>query len=580
MTLSAQFALLPIAPREMSSHYRWLIEKIPSGALHRGLVERTAWIKKAARGGAGLPGGLSAESIADLWNDWRFAAALRMEGESRVNESWLQTQEKWRRLSEQSNPRPMLTALCRHEVMYSYSSQKLSDAEAAALIAAPAGSRAFKAVVGMSVNIDTSGAYAADKGIQYPKICESLLTIARLKFSAAQREMLMKAFANGSLDVAACLASDLTPKPDASATPLPAAYGAQRWMAEALERVQRAYGQGGAPRLTQWTQSLARAWAKQDPDAARSSIEVVLEQAMAGWEWEKAPKKSAPGGLTPQEENFIALVRRAAAMAEAAGVKLPKKALDALAAADSRGAKSKTEIKAERLAAEKAAQEQKASERPMDAEAIKGRQNVLRAAIDNLDVQAVAWCIENGLTGNRLIFSNGPSRGGPLDSVCGRNRWRKESEPRAVSILNLLIAGGFDFALECKAPRGKKHANPIQRGMKLAVNKEHGQGDQLLGVLALAQVRSCVKSGMALADLEAWRAEAENSKEYQQWMKNGTQNGAEAYLRAIGAVVEQLSLMEGVGLRKPADADEIDGGKSAAAVVAEPARAPRRTSRI
>jgi len=581
MTHSAQMTLLPIAPRKATSQERMILDQMPSGALHRGLVQRAAWIKEAARGGADFPGALSAETIAELWSDWRFVAAVRMEGDSRSNEAWKKTQEKWRHLSEQSNPRPMITVLLRPELLQTYSSQKPSDAEVLDLIAAPAGSRSFKAVMGIGVNIKTSNVHGVDNGNQYPASCESLLTVVRNKFSAAQREMLMKAFANDSLDVAACLATDVAESSsDVSAAPPPVVYGAQRWLLKALSRATRAYREGGAPRLTQWTQSLAQAWVKQDPQTARSAIKGALDQAFAAWEWEKAPKKSAPGGLTPVEEDFVALVRRAKAMAEAAGIELPKKALDALAAADARGAKSKAELKAERLAAEKAAREQKASERPMDAEAIKGRQNVLRSAIDNLDVQAVAWCIENGLTGNRLIFSNGPSRGGPLDSVCGRNRWKKELEPDAVSILNLLIAGGFDFALECKAPRGKKHANPIQRGMKLARAKENGEGDQLLGALALGQVRSCVKSGMTLPDLEAWRAEAENSQEYQQWKKTGTLRGAEAYLRAIAAVVEQLSLMEGVGLRKSTAADEIDGGKSGAAVAVEPARAPRRTSRI
>src|SRR5471032_2671126 len=74
MTHSAQMTLLPIAPRKATSQERMILDQMPSGALHRGLVQRAAWIKEAARGGADFPGALSAETIAEMWSDWRFVA--------------------------------------------------------------------------------------------------------------------------------------------------------------------------------------------------------------------------------------------------------------------------------------------------------------------------------------------------------------------------------------------------------------------------------------------------------------------------------------------------------------------------
>jgi len=573
-------------------------------------------VAKLNRGGGRVSGAASDEDIQALWTDrkrfWEAQVAMSSRGAASV---WALTAGRWAAIACGAAPRPLLTVFVDTELMTSANSREerreASGVDIVDILWAPKGSRSAKVMVGLK--------WLAAPNVDIPHCCMSLLNFAFQEFDSERRRMLMQAFADNALDVAATIAglvaaegeglpdekfdawarsmegrSEREPSKDAEDQERMNDL-AQLWMELTLAFEKFAGLSAGDS--GRWTLDLARAWARQEPAVAKERVEKALAAACGDWDWENAPKKTAPGALTAGERDFCSIVKRAVKVAEAANATLPeevKKVIDAIEArlgkalskksvaketttrsaneaeqADCAGKESSLEKSKEAISSNLSKQ---AEEPQWSKEKRTTREKMLMAALDGLDFEGLRWCLgPGGMSGERLLFAHGRARGGPVNALfTGENGERQELAARA---LEELERSGLDFLLECKAPGGEQHNNPFVRGFQICEMLPVPDGP-LAHALALGQVRSCRMAGMDLSEVEAWRTEAKKAARGSPW--GHEENTGEGYFGAVTAAIEQVQMEEYLSAGKA----PADKGANAGSPGMNAPRAKRATGRL
>jgi hypothetical protein len=502
------------------------------------------------RGGGVAPGGLNARDLVGVWSEKTFFDSLRLQGRSSVASHWEAQPNVWQLCADWCEA-PVETFFFPNAVLEGR--EALDDETLDSVLLAPKGSRSLAMLIGREAHKEDSPGHP----LFAPTWVYPILSAARNKLSATQQKRLIAAFAEGRLDLAANVAADywlgeisnrtravsgwhnrggspIDPlarkryqaRPEGS-TP---ASAATAWFADALSP--SGYRDKSIVARQKWALPLARAWVAQDPVQAATSLADALARALKAWPLANAPKKSAPGPMTPRELDVVALAKGARKLCEEAGLSEPQAVTDILATAEFRQAKAKS-------AANGAAAN--GQELPkMDAETVKTRQTVLLTAVDGLDADAIAWCLgAGGLRGERLIFSRGTARGGLVDSLMSReNLGDEKKSARAAQVFQQLLDAGFDLLLEGKAPGGKKWGNPIERGVAL-VGYLDKPNALLLNAFARAQIDACVAAGMSVPDIEAWARDAAPSEEKRRYTNY---DGPKSYLAALSAAIERMQI--------------------------------------
>jgi hypothetical protein len=534
-------------------------------------------IRKALDGAPAVEGSLSAETIAAMWSPKAYEKAGRFSAHS--SQHWPENAAAFLALAQRAAPASVV-AFAPTDQAVLWMSGALADPDVDLFLSAP--KNAMSTVI-LAPRHNANGDSNPLSGA--PGTPVSLFSVARRRFSAPQTRRLEKAFAERRLSVLACVATDywaedlpaqLKASHFAEGSQPPGFFAPNRnapdarsaaieWLASRM--VSERSVRGGLAAASRWVLFVARALVAQSPEEGKLIVGEAFTRALGYFRYEGAPKKTAPGPLTLQETTFCALARRIHDFGKAFGHRGPA-ALDAAMEA----------VVAREASAKKAA-EQDESLPALDAKALKGRQNVLLAAVDNLDMETISWLLgPGGMRGQRLIFSRGVSRGGVADSLMNYSRFRDSKvEAKAARALDALVAAGFDFLLEAKAQGGKKWANPIERGAHLAA---HGRPGPLLTAFAHGQIRSCEQAGMDIGEVEAWTREAKANSAVAKLLQSGR---AQGYFEALGVAVERLLIGAAVAdarAEQAASADSAEAREAGALASAPAPKSSRRGARL